>query len=80
MAANERGDRSARIVHVRLGERERDQAARDSDLGDEGVFFARPQAAVVARGQKRDDVGTDVVPSPGILVSRVAEADDEEIG
>src|SRR5581483_8405294 len=73
-----RPDRPARLVHVRLRLEQPDAVAVDAHLGEPARELAAEAGAVAPRELVHDHVA-DVVPVPGVLAPRVAEADDEQV-
>jgi hypothetical protein len=74
--AGGRGDRLARLVHVRLRLEQRDAALADARLRDAAVELRLPGAAVPPR-QLVDDHPAGVVPVALVPAARVPEARDE---
>ena len=79
VAAHQRTHRLAGPVHVGLGESERHSATADGGLGRKRGLAALLQGDAVTIGQFKHDLNTDVVPGAGVLVTGIAESDDEQI-
>src|SRR5437763_1186571 len=78
--ADEGADGVPRVVDVGERDRQRNAAPVDRDLVDERALLALPEASAVARREQLDDLGSKVVTRTSVLVARIAEPDDQQVG
>ncbi len=71
-------DRSARVVHVRLGFEQRHLVSVHTDLGELAGELALPRAVVPTRELVHDHPA-NVVPVVRVLPTGIAEPDDEQV-
>ena len=80
VAAGEQPDGLARVVHVRERDRERDALPLDAHLVDPRPLLALLQLGAVPLREQLHDLRTDVVARPRVLLTGIAETDDEQVG
>ena len=78
--AHERGDRLSGQIHERGRLGECHSSIPDAYLINEGAFLARFESPPVSGFEQVDDGESHVVTRAVVLVPRIAEADDEDVG
>ncbi len=80
VTADELRDGLSGEVHVGLRERERDVLLAPLHLGDERLLLRSLQRGAGALCEQRDDFSAEVVAAASILLARIPQSHDEEVG